>query len=146
MATANRTTTDQERTTVQLVALIFGLGFTLVAILGFLTSRGSMDPDPMTAPRVLGLFPVNLPHNLLHLAFGLWGLAASRTWSASKSYAQITGVAYALLVLLGFVSPTMFGLAPIGSHDLWLHAIIALPLLYFGFASREPARGPAGAV
>lgn len=143
MATAQRTSTDSERTAVQLVALIFGFGFTLVAILGFLASRGSMDPDPTTAPRALGLFPVNLPHNLLHLAFGVWGLVASRTWSASRSYAQITGVAYALLVVLAFVSPTMFGLAPIGSHDIWLHAIIALPLLYFGFAGREPARGAA---
>ena len=129
----------RERTTVQTVALIIGAGFLVAAIAGFLASRGSMVADPATAPRALGLFPVNLLHNLIHLAFGVWGVAASRAWAAAKTYCQVGGVVYALLVLLAFVDPTTFGLVPIGGNDVWLHALLALPLLYFGFTARATA-------
>ncbi len=126
-----------DRTTVQNVALIFGIVFIVAAIAGFLASRGSMDPDPATAPRALGLFPVNLLHNLIHLAFGIWGVVAAREWAASKTYCQVAGVIYLLLVIFAFVSPSTFGLVPIGGNDIWLHALLAVPLLYFGFTARE---------
>jgi DMSO/TMAO reductase YedYZ heme-binding membrane subunit len=124
-------------TTVQRVAQIFGVGFLLAAVAGFLASGGSMESSVQHAPRALGLFPVNLPHNLIHLAFGIWGLAASRGWGAAKQYCQISGVAYLGLVVLAFLSPTTFGLVPIGGNDIWLHALLGLPLAYFGFTARE---------
>ena len=125
-------------TTVQRVALIFGIGFLVAAGAGFLAAGTTMDADMETAPRALGLFPVNLLHNLLHLAFGVWGVTASRSFGASKSYAQITGVAYLGLALLGFVAPEMFGLAPIGGHDIWLHVLLGLPLAVAGFTAGRP--------
>ena len=125
--------------TVQKAALIFGIGFLVVAGAGFLQGGTTMDADMETAPRVLGLFPVNLLHNLIHLAFGVWGVAASRSWGASKSYAQITGVAYLGLAVLGFITPELFGLVPIGGNDIWLHVLIGLPLAVLGFTSRAPA-------
>lgn len=129
-------------TTVQRVAQVFGVGFLLGAVAGFLQAGMSMDPNPETAPRALGLFPVNVPHNLIHLTFGIWGLAASRSWSAAKSYCQISGVIYLVLMVLGFIVPTTFGLVPIGGNDIWLHALLGIPLAYFGFTAR-PAGGHA---
>lgn len=126
-------------TTVQRAAQIFGWVFLLVAILGFITSQGSMDADVETAPRVLGLFPVNLLHNLVHLAFGVWGIMAARRFGSARTYAQVTGIAYLALVLIAFVAPDFFGILPIGSHDIWLHALIALPLLALGFTAKPPA-------
>jgi hypothetical protein len=124
-------------TTLQRVALVFGIGFLAAAIAGFLASGSSMDADPTTAPRALGLFPVNLLHNLVHLLFGVWGLLASRSWSGSKLFAQVGGVAYILLVVLAFVDPTTFGFIPIGGNDIWLHAVLGIPLAFFGFTARE---------
>jgi hypothetical protein len=46
---------------------------------------------------------------------------------------------------LGFLTPTMFGLVPIGGNDIWLHVFLALPLLYFGFTAREHPAGAARA-
>ena len=124
-------------TTTQRVAQIFGWGFVLVAVVGFLASQGSMDSDMATAPRALGLFPVNLLHNLVHLAFGIWGILASRSWGAAKNYCRISGVLYLGLVVLGFIIPETFGLMPIGGNDIWLHALLGAALAYFGFTARE---------
>ena len=126
-------------TTVQRVAQVFGWGFILVAIAGFVASRGSMVSDVASAPHALGLFPVNLLHNFVHLAFGIWGVAAARSWSASKAYCQISGVLYLGLAVLGFFIPETLGLMPIGGNDIWLHALLGAGLAYFGFTAREHA-------
>lgn len=127
-------------TGIQRIALIFGVGFLAAALAGFLaTGMSNMDPDPTTAPRALGLFPVNVLHNIVHLAFGLWGLAASRSVAGSRNFARISGVMYLLLVVLGFVAPSTFGLMPIGGNDIWLHLILGAGLTAAGFMSRDVA-------
>ncbi len=127
-------------TTVQRVALVFGIGFLLAALAGFAgTGMSNMDPDPSTAPRALGLFPVNVLHNLVHLAFAVWGLAAFRSVGASRAYCRAAGITYLVLVVLGFVAPDGFGLVPLGGNDIWLHLALGAPLAYFGFAARDRA-------
>jgi hypothetical protein len=125
---------------VKRVALVFGIVFLLVGLLGLLQAGGrQMGADP--APHMLlGLFPVNLLHNIVHLLFGVWGIAASRSFAGAKSYAQIGGVIYIVLAVLGFVTPTTFGLIPIGGNDIWLHAVLGIALAYFGFTAKEEAR------
>jgi hypothetical protein len=121
-------------------ALVFGIAFLLFGILGLFVHNGmGMDANNETTGRLLGLFPVNLLHNIVHLAFGAWGLVASRSWGASRSYGRIGAVIYAVLVVMAFVDPTTFGLVPIGSHDIWLHAVLAAGLAYIGFAGRDRA-------
>lgn len=120
---------------------IFGIVFLVVAVLGFLTPGGTgMESDPARAPHVLGLFPVNLVHNIVHLLFGLWGLAASRSWSGARSYGRIGAVIYLVLAVLGFVAPNGFGLVPLGGHDIWLHLVLAGGLAWIGFSG--PATDP----
>ena len=127
-------------TTVQRIALVFGVVFLIVALAGFFTPGGtSMRADLATAPHLFGLFPVNLLHNIVHLLFGIWGLAASRSWSGAVSYARITGVIYLVLAVLGFVAPEGFGLVPLGGHDIWLHLLIGVVLTAVGFTARTPA-------
>jgi hypothetical protein len=91
------------------------------------------------APKLLGMFPVNLPHNVVHLLFGLWGVAASRSFSGAKGYCQIAGVIYLVLAVLGFVAPTTFGFIPIGGSDIGLHAVLGLVLAAVGFTAKAPA-------
>ena len=128
---------------VQRVAQIFGWVFVVIAIWGFIVSGGSMEADPAMAPKVMGLFPVNVLHNLVHLAFGVWGIAAARSLSGARSYALIAGVIYLVLAILGFVMPTTLGLIPIGGNDIWLHALIAVVLLGAWAASRSATASPA---
>ena len=122
-------------TTVQRIAMIFGVVFLLVAILGFVTTGSTMEASMDTAPRLLGIFPVNMLHNIVHALFGVWGLAASRSFGGSRMYGRAGAVIYGLLVPLAFVSPTTFGLIPIGGNDIWLHAVLAAGLAFLGFGA-----------
>ena len=118
----------------QRVAQIFGVVFLLVGIVGFFSGSMSMEPGMM-----LGLFPVNVLHNCVHLAFGAWGLLASRTPAGALQFCTIGGAIYVVLALLGFVAPTTFGLIPIGGNDIWLHALLGIVLLAVGLQARRPA-------
>jgi hypothetical protein len=117
------------------VALVFGIVFVIVAVLGFVTPGGmNMDASLDHAPRLMGLFPVNVLHSLVHLVFGLWGLIAARGAGSARAYCRGAGTIYLVLAALGFVAPTGFGLVPIGGNDIWLHASIGLVLAIVGFA------------
>jgi hypothetical protein len=77
---------------------------------------------------------VNTLHNVVHLLFGLMGLAA---WSAgyARTYFQVLAVSYAVLAVLGLsdATNTTFGLVPLWGADVYLHAAIAIGAFYFGF-------------
>ena len=129
-------------------ALIFGLGFLAIGLAGFIP--GLSSPPHAGHPELvveqnygqaLGLFPVNLLHNIVHIAFGLWGLVAYRSLSAAKSYAKSVAIAYAVLTLAGFIPglSTMFGFVPLFGNDIWLHALLSAVAAYFGFVHRDVA-------
>ena len=122
--------------TVQRVAQVFGWIFILVGVWGFFVSGGSMEAGP-DAPAILGLFPVNVLHNLAHLALGVWGILAARSFGGARAYARIAGVLYLLLAVLGFVDPTTFGLMPLGGGDIGLHLVLGVVLAGVGFTARE---------
>ena len=121
----------------QKAVLVAGIVFVLVGVAGFLTSGSSMESDPSMAPALLGLFPVNLVHNVVHLALGIWGLLAARSWAGARMYARAAGTLYLLLAVLGLVVPDGFGLVPIGGADIALHAVLGLGLLVVGLAAKE---------
>ena len=128
-------------TTIQKLAAVFGVVFIIVAIAGFLTPGGMfMQPsDPAMAAKALGMFPVNLLHNIVHLVFGIWGLAASRSWGGSKSFFVWAGVIYAILTVLAFISPTGFGLVPLAGADIGLHCLLAIVMLGIGLTAKPVA-------
>ena len=128
-------------TTSQKLAAVFGVVFILVAIVGFIAPGGmAMQPtDPATAAKALGIFPVNLLHNVVHLLFGVWGLAASRNWGGSKQFFTIAGIIYAVLTIVGFLSPSGFNLVPLGGPDIWLHCLLAIVMLAIGYTAKPVA-------
>lgn len=130
---------------VQKVSALFGVVFILIGIAGFFFTGMSMDADMASAPRLLGAFPVNAAHNVVHLLFGVWGLLAARTTRNARLYCQVSGALYMVLALLGFFLPTAFGFIPIGGNDIALHAIIGLALTLIGFMTSDEEVGPASA-
>jgi len=124
------------------VAMVFGAVFVLVGVLG-LTTAGGMSMEADAPAMLLGMFPVNLLHNIVHIAFGAWGLWAFRSFANAKMYAQVGGIVYIVLACLGFVAPTTFGLIPIGGNDIWLHAALGIVLAGVGFTAKAPAAAAA---
>ena len=131
---------------VRRVAMVFGVVFLAIGVLGLISEGGmSMAADPAPA-MVLGMFPVNLLHNIVHLAFGVWGLVASRTFAGAKTFAQVGGVIYIVLAIAGFLMPTTFGFIPIGGNAIWLHAVIGLVLAGVGFTAKAETPAAAAAM
>ena len=129
-------------------ALLFGIVFLVIGVAGFIpgitTAPHAGHPDLVVDAnygQVLGLFPVNILHNIVHILFGLWGLLSYKSLSAAKGYARGVAIAYAVLTVAGIVPGlnTMFGLVPLYGNDIWLHALLALVAAYFGWMHRDVA-------
>jgi len=125
-------------------ALVYGLVFLVVGIAGFipglLSPLGAGDPAVAingSTGRLFGLFPVNSLHNIVHIVFGIWGLAAYRGHSAAVTYARAVAVIYAILFIAGLIPGlhTLFGLVPLYGHDVWLHLVLSVVAAYFGFVA-----------
>ena len=69
-------------------------------------------------------------------------LEAARSWRGALVYARIIAIVYALLAIAGLLPAvqTGFGLIPLYAKDVWLHGLIALGGLYFGWAARGADR------
>ena len=118
------------------IAMVSGAVFVLAGVLGLVAAGGlSMAADPAPA-MLLGLFPINLLHNVVHIAFGVWGLLAARTFATARMYGQAGGVIYLGLSCLGVVAPTTFGLIAIGGNDIWLHGVLGAALAGVGFTAK----------
>ena len=124
-------------------ALVFGIIYVLAGLSGFIPGLLVRSPElppvavDMLYGRALGLFPVNVLHSLVHLAIGVWGIVAWRTYAASKGYARGLAVIYGVLTILGLIpaTNTLFGLVPLFGHDIWLHALTAIIAAYFGWVA-----------
>ena len=122
----------------RLIVLVFGVVYVLVGILGFIpgiTTEGGDFPNQASATgAILGIFPINLLHNVVHLVIGLALLYGSTSTANAINIARGVGIVLLLVGLLGFISPDTFGLMPIGGNDIWLHLATAAVLLIVGFA------------
>ena len=129
-------------------AMIFGIIYLAVGIAGFVPQL--LRPPAGDAPQIavdtlhgylLGLFPVNILHTVVHLLIGVWGLIAAKSLGAAVTYARSLAVIYGVLAIMGLIPGlnTVFGLIPIHGHDVWLHAGSALIAAYFGFATKREA-------
>jgi hypothetical protein len=133
--------------TTRYFALILGIVFLLIGIAGFIPGLlVQPEPTPDVAVtesfgRLFGLFPVNMLHNLVHIVFGIWGIAAYRSYSGARGYSKAVAVIYAVLAVMGLIPGlnTTFGLIPLYGNDIWLHALIAIAAAYFGFFATERA-------
>ena len=119
-------------------ALVFGIVFAVIGVLGFMPSPPPPDAPALTMEHghgmILGMFPTNTGHNVVHLLFALLGIAA---WAGgwSRTYFQVLAVSYGLLTVLGLIpaTQTTFGLIPIWGNDVFLHGAVAVAAAYFGF-------------
>ena len=115
-------------------AIIFGIVFLLVGVLGFvpgITTTGQM---------LLGIFHVNAVHNIVHLLSGAVALITGLTsTAAARMYFRVFGIVYALVAILGFFTGygLLLGLISNNLADTWLHVLIAIVALALGFGGQD---------
>lgn len=119
------------------IVLIFGAVYVLIGVLGFIpgiAQEGTATGQPSTTALLLGIFPINLLHNVVHLVLGAALLYGATSTAAAIAMARGVGVVLLLVGVLGIFVPDTFGLMPIGGADIFLHLGTALVLLVVGFA------------
>lgn len=129
------------RTAAQVAALVLGIVFLLVGIAGFIPGLTENFDEIEFAghdsgAELLGVFQVSVLHNLVHIAFGLAGLAAASRHRASRTYLIVGGVIYLALLVYGLVidyeSDANF--VPLNDADNWLHLALGAGMLILGLA------------
>ena len=120
------------RSTPQVVALVFGTVYLVVGVLGFLPFLGGSYTQ--TPNNLLGLVPINLLHNIVHLIIGVAGIAAAATVANSHMYLKTFGIVLLALGVVGIFVQNPFQLVPIGGFDVAIHLVTGAVLTYFGFA------------
>jgi hypothetical protein len=120
---------------VRTLGLVMGSLFLLGGILGFV-------PGVTKNGMYFGIFLVNTPHNILHIASGaIFLIVGSLGAGAARLWFQIFGVFYAAMALTGFkVGDGMIcGVISNNRYDSWGHAVLALGMLVIGFATSRQA-------
>ena len=141
--------TEVRRTPRQLLAAIVGVVFLLVGVLGFIPGV-TTHYDMLTfaghhsGALLLGVFAVSILHNIVHLAFGVAGLALARTASGARAFLVGGGVVYLVLWLYGLVIDhgSAANFVPVNTADNWLHLGLGVGMIALGLIPLGAARGP----
>jgi uncharacterized membrane protein (UPF0136 family) len=129
----------------QTVALVFGIVYLLVGILGFFVTKFDNFATYNT-DKLLG-FQLNPLHNIVHILIGLFLLGAGRGHRSARGANMTVGIAYAVVFLLGLVlasKTTSANFLALNGADNGLHIATAVVLLAVAFLADKTYRTVAG--
>jgi hypothetical protein len=120
-----------------IVAFGFGAVFVLVGVAGF-TVSGGHSAAGHEGGELLGLFQVNVLHNVVHLAVGavMLGAAVAGT-RAARTTNILVGAVYLVLAVVGLLilGDNAANIIALNAADNGLHAVLGLALLGVGLAA-----------
>jgi hypothetical protein len=130
----------RERSPMQTAAFLVGVVFLLVGILGFIPGittnlyEGLEFAGHDGNAELLGLFEVSILHNIVHLLFGVAGIALSRTWAGARTFLIGGGVIYLVLWIYGLVvdQDSSANFVPLNDADNWLHFLLGVGMVALG--------------
>ncbi len=120
-----------------------GVVFLLVGVLGFMpgvTSGELAFAGPGSTAELFGVFRVSVLHNLVHLGFGVAGLALATTARGARVFLVGGGLVYVALFVYGLVVDRDADVVPVNAADNWLHLFLAVSLLALAFMVGTPRR------
>lgn len=137
---------DPLRPAAALVAVVF----LLVGVAGFVPGLTSHVGDIQFAghdsgAKLLGLFEVSVLHNVVHLLFGVVGLALAKTWNGARAFLVGGAIVYAVLTVYGALIDQHGAANFVGLNtaDNWLHLVLAAGMATLGVVlGRKPAAAP----
>lgn len=129
------------RTPIQKAAAAVGIVFLLVGVLGFVPGIVTNYDDLKFAgheseAKLLDVFQVSVLHNLVHLLFGIAGLAMAKSSSLARTFLIGGGIVYLVLWIYGLVidHDSDANFVPLNDADNWLHLILGAGMIGLGLA------------
>lgn len=136
------------RTPVQVAALIVGAVFLVVGVLGFVpgitTNYDQLEfAGHESGAALFGVFTVSVLHNIVHLVFGVAGIAMARTAAAAQLFLIGGGIVYLALWVYGMVvdEHSTANFVPVNAADNWLHFGLGLGMIAVGLVLGREAVG-----
>lgn len=126
---------------VRTAAMVVAAVFLLVGLLGFIPGV-TTEFDGMTfaghesTAMLLGIFHVSILHNIVHLLFGIVGLAMARTVTGARTFLVGGGVIYLVLWIYGLLidHDSAANFVPVNTADNWLHLLLGVGMIGLGLA------------
>ena len=119
----------------------------LIAIVFLSSASSASSPESSDAPgdfagdgseELFGIFQVSILHNIVHLLFGIVGLALARTRDGARTFLIGGGVVYLVLWIVGLLGGADW--VPVNSADNWLHFVLGVAMIAAGYVlGREPS-------
>lgn len=141
-------------TPVQKGATVVAIAFLAVGVLGFIPGI-TTDYDTMrfgghhSEAELFGLFQVSILHNIVHLLFGVVGLALARSATGARNYLIGGGIVYLVLWVYGLIidQTSAANFVPLNTADNWLHLVLGAAMIGLGVAlargvTRTATRSP----
>ena len=134
--TTHTSTGRGNRTKVQKASIVVGAVFLLVGVLGFVPGITANYDQLHFAGRhsealLLGLFQVSALHNIVHLLFGVAGIALAKTAPGARSFLLYGGIIYLVLFVYGLVIPqdSAGNFVPLNGFDNILHLLLGVGMV-----------------
>lgn len=115
------------------LAIIYGLFYIIVGILGFIPS---FSPQGM----LFDAFYVNAANNIIYIITGIIGiLTGIANFYSAMLFMRIMGIVYIIWAIIGFSvgHDYVFGFIANNLADDWANLILGIIALYLGFAIRR---------
>jgi ABC-type uncharacterized transport system YnjBCD permease subunit len=143
----HRTTDLRTRSMLRTMALVVGAVFLLVGVLGFIpgvtTNYDSMEfAGHESRAKLLDVFQVSVLHNVVHLLFGVAGIALSRRADTAFTYLVGGGAIYVVLWIYGLLvdKRNEANFVPLNNADDWLHLVLGVGMVALGLLGRSVDR------
>jgi hypothetical protein len=138
--------------TARTLAGAVGAVFVLVGVLGFIPGVTTNYSDLEFAghesgAKLLGLFQVSILHNIVHLLFGVAGLAMAKNAKSAVTYLLGGGVIYLVLVVYGVLvgDKSAANFVPLNGADDLLHLVLGVGMIGLGMIGRKSLASGVGA-
>lgn len=132
------------RSPVRTAALLYRAVFLLVGAAGFIPGITTNYDQLMVAGHhseamLMGVFQVSILHNLVHLLYGVAGIALARTVTGARNHLRWGGAVYLLLWLYGLLidKESTANFVPLNTADDWLHLALGVTMVGLSFLDRK---------
>ena len=134
---------------VRMAAAAVGVAFLVAGVAGFIpgitTNLDGLEfAGHESGAELLGVFQVSILHNVVHLIFGVAGLALARSATNATLYLTFGGAIYLVLWFYGLVIDQhgSGNFVPLNDADNWLHLGLGAAMLLLGLIGRRAEIAP----